>query len=431
MARYVIGDIHGCGTEFEQLLAKINFNPAQDKLYLVGDLVGRGTEPSKVIRLAKELNATVTLGNFDLQFLAVYFGAREDRPGDNFAEFFSLPKAEQEELITWLKTRPFVVEDKYFWMVHAALPMWIPKAEILHANQSLQQFFSQMTPEQWITYFKPTFLESAHAQADLAHFNLEGLRCFEGISWFTITRQLQRQQPDQVNCFLNLSPVDFNQKLATLTSANPTSPTSQSTIDQAADNTDLQTPEFPVCYAESKEPLAQALGSISELNQDYWVPTNHKEFPIYDSEVGNIPWYELEKYLQEQGKISPAELEALHKLDKGLDSVQPTDFNSVLKTSREPQNTPTTNPEYINLCAFLPSKPVYFGHWSRLAGIELPPGYICTDNSCVYGGALCAYLLPEKEISDPVELLKLATPVASVPKIHINNSENSENSKTC
>src|SRR5690606_40018984 len=39
---YAIGDIQGCAAEFEQLLERIRFDPARDRLWLVGDLVKIG-----------------------------------------------------------------------------------------------------------------------------------------------------------------------------------------------------------------------------------------------------------------------------------------------------------------------------------------------------------------------------------------------------
>lgn len=44
MSTYAVGDIQGCHDELQRLLDHIQFNPAEDKLWLVGDLVNRGPD---------------------------------------------------------------------------------------------------------------------------------------------------------------------------------------------------------------------------------------------------------------------------------------------------------------------------------------------------------------------------------------------------
>ena len=46
---FAVGDIHGCFTALQQALDHINFNPAKDRLFSVGDLVDRGPESSQVL----------------------------------------------------------------------------------------------------------------------------------------------------------------------------------------------------------------------------------------------------------------------------------------------------------------------------------------------------------------------------------------------
>jgi hypothetical protein len=62
---FVMGDVHGCFKEMNQLLDKIQFQPKHDVLVLTGDLVFRGEDSLGVIRRARELGALCVRGNHD------------------------------------------------------------------------------------------------------------------------------------------------------------------------------------------------------------------------------------------------------------------------------------------------------------------------------------------------------------------------------
>ena len=52
MATWAIGDIHGCFETLQRLLERVEFAPARDRLWLVGDLVNRGPRSLEVLRWA-------------------------------------------------------------------------------------------------------------------------------------------------------------------------------------------------------------------------------------------------------------------------------------------------------------------------------------------------------------------------------------------
>ncbi|MEC8977868.1 MAG: symmetrical bis(5'-nucleosyl)-tetraphosphatase [Pseudomonadota bacterium] len=72
MVSYVIGDVHGCLKALRALLEKVRYNPKKDKLYFIGDLVGRGPDDWGVLSLVRKLGAQVIIGNHDLHFLATH-----------------------------------------------------------------------------------------------------------------------------------------------------------------------------------------------------------------------------------------------------------------------------------------------------------------------------------------------------------------------
>jgi len=59
-----IGDIHGCALEFEKLLEKLSPEPS-DRIVLLGDLVNKGPDPSRVFALARACGAICLLGNHE------------------------------------------------------------------------------------------------------------------------------------------------------------------------------------------------------------------------------------------------------------------------------------------------------------------------------------------------------------------------------
>jgi predicted phosphodiesterase len=63
-----IGDIHGCHAEFAELLERVSPGK-EDRLVLLGDLINRGPDSTRVIDLARATNAIALLGNHELRLL--------------------------------------------------------------------------------------------------------------------------------------------------------------------------------------------------------------------------------------------------------------------------------------------------------------------------------------------------------------------------
>ncbi len=125
MATYAIGDIQGCYDSFRRLLDHCAFDPAQDRLWLVGDLVNRGPRSVETLRFVRALGASATtvLGNHDLALLVVAQGHGRKSRGDRFDEILQAP--DQAELLHWLRQQALCHVEGGYCLVHAGLlPQW-------------------------------------------------------------------------------------------------------------------------------------------------------------------------------------------------------------------------------------------------------------------------------------------------------------------
>jgi bis(5'-nucleosyl)-tetraphosphatase (symmetrical) len=138
MATYAIGDIQGCFSELQQLLALINFDQ-QDKLWLCGDLVNRGPQSLEVLRFVKSLGdkVIIVLGNHDLHLLAVSAGNSKYVHKNDTLEPI-LQAEDREDLLYWLRQQKFLHHDTNlnFTMLHAGLP---PQWDLISAQKYAQE----------------------------------------------------------------------------------------------------------------------------------------------------------------------------------------------------------------------------------------------------------------------------------------------------
>ncbi len=133
MAIYAIGDVQGCFSSLQRLLAQIRFDPPQDRLWFVGDLVNRGPDSLRVLRYIKGLGpvAMTVIGNHDLFLLAVWAGVATLRPKDTIQDILNAPDC--KDLLEWLRHRPLLHREGEHVLVHAGLlPQWtVAEAETL------------------------------------------------------------------------------------------------------------------------------------------------------------------------------------------------------------------------------------------------------------------------------------------------------------
>jgi bis(5'-nucleosyl)-tetraphosphatase (symmetrical) len=158
---YAVGDIQGCYKELRQLLDQIHFDPAQDRLWLVGDLVNRGPKSLQVLRYIRSLgdSAVTVLGNHDLHLLAVASGVDRLHRSDTLDEVLNAP--DRDELLHWLRQQRLMYAEGEYVLLHAGLlPQWSVKqagklaseVEKVLRGDDYVAFFERMygnSPSQW------------------------------------------------------------------------------------------------------------------------------------------------------------------------------------------------------------------------------------------------------------------------------------------
>lgn len=122
---YFIGDLQGCLDPLERLLALVDFSPSRDTLYLLGDLVNRGSDSLGLLRRLRGLDdaARPILGNHDLHLLAVAAGLRRAHVNDTLSPI--LAAGERQDLLDWVRSQPLARQAHGWLLVHAGvLPSW-------------------------------------------------------------------------------------------------------------------------------------------------------------------------------------------------------------------------------------------------------------------------------------------------------------------
>jgi len=127
MTTYAVGDLQGCLDPLKCLLDRVAFDPARDRLWLVGDLVNRGPKSLETLRFLFAMRDSVTcvLGNHDLHLLAVAHNVERLKKSDTLREIIEAPDA--GDLLDWLRRQKLVHYDEArdIAMVHAGIPpMW-------------------------------------------------------------------------------------------------------------------------------------------------------------------------------------------------------------------------------------------------------------------------------------------------------------------
>jgi len=124
----VVGDLHGCFDELQDLLGKIHFQPQEDELIFSGDVINRGPKSKECINFLITTGALSVLGNHE------YFLIQSHRFQEVKRRVYRLMRKEFqddfEELLQIISSWPIWIEREDFLLVHAGLHPFLNKTSV-------------------------------------------------------------------------------------------------------------------------------------------------------------------------------------------------------------------------------------------------------------------------------------------------------------
>jgi len=120
--RLIIGDIHGCAGELQDLIDLFNYNPANDELYSVGDVINKGPDTPGVLQLIREHKIQVVRGNHEAHYLNMLERLQKgEKPDDRGKKFFESVGSLNNQDIELIRSWPLWLDLGGIWVVHAGV----------------------------------------------------------------------------------------------------------------------------------------------------------------------------------------------------------------------------------------------------------------------------------------------------------------------
>lgn len=121
----VMSDIHGCFSEMEKALSKIDYCCFKDMLIVIGDLSDRGEESDAVIRFCMYTpNVYVVLGNHDNKLRRWLRGNKVHTDSiqgtiDQLIKSGMLTDSKKDDLYYWMMDMPYIIKIGLNYFAHA------------------------------------------------------------------------------------------------------------------------------------------------------------------------------------------------------------------------------------------------------------------------------------------------------------------------
>lgn len=125
MKRLIIGDIHGCYTEFLELLKKANLSK-DDEIIALGDILDRGPDSRKVMHFFMNEPRTQTLlGNHERKHILSFQGKVKSAPSQRITRR-QLGEEYYPSVISWMEKLPHFIDLPEAVLIHGFFEPHIP-----------------------------------------------------------------------------------------------------------------------------------------------------------------------------------------------------------------------------------------------------------------------------------------------------------------
>jgi len=141
---YVISDIHGHHDKFIKLLKTISFS-AEDRLFVLGDVIDRGPDPIGLLLHIMEMpNVTLLIGNHEHMMLSCksekdYLLWRKNGSQPTVKQFKELSSNLRDSVMEYLYNCPLAipelcVNNRRYYLVHSAPVPFVLSSQFLYKN---------------------------------------------------------------------------------------------------------------------------------------------------------------------------------------------------------------------------------------------------------------------------------------------------------
>ena len=158
----IIGDVHGCFDEVEDLLKKVKYDQRNDRIIFCGDIIDRGPKSKQIIEfVASNANVHMIMGNHENKFIRYLRGnpiTISDGLQDTIDQLAPELKSEanREELLFFFENLPYAIKiDEHLYVVHAGIdPRYSVEAQkqnvvIYMRNHAPGKVFSDPSAPPW------------------------------------------------------------------------------------------------------------------------------------------------------------------------------------------------------------------------------------------------------------------------------------------